>query len=311
MNNKYQKTAIDIVKQEWKCEIISCKYLGGGSFGRAFRIELDREPRVVVVKIYLADGLCQNEAEDLRLLGEAGAIKVPKIYLVKSKNDGCICDCICMEYIGGRDCLMLTPKYLFCPSKRRQFVEDATDAVIALHSHTSEKFGYARNPQFDSWQDFYRQYVDEIMLSAKKAYAEGKIQDRILSMAEVAYRNFDKIFDEKVERACLSHGDTNVMNMMADSKTLRLKAFIDPLNALYCDPDYDLYQLGALSGELLGMVKRYKQKCKVSDKCDLKVATYGIFCELNCYVKTGRYTGFIMNNAIKNLKKQLKMHDLY
>ena len=122
-----------------------------------------------------------------------------------------------------------------------------------------------------------------------------------------AYKNFDIIFSEKVEKASLIHGDLNVMNIFADRKTLKPTAFIDPLDCMYADREYDLFQLNNLSGKQFGLYKAYKAKYPTSTYCDIKTAFYGLFNEVATYIKTGVLFKFIMHPLLTNMNKQLKL----
>ena len=305
--DKYESLVKEIVEREWVCNVLEIKFLGGGSFGKAYKVKTDYNIEYAVVKLFFACGLCVNEASDLKILKEANEIKIPEVYFVKTAEQQEIIDCICMEYISGANCLTLAPKFIFRAKKRKKFVDDVLNVVYKLQTHKSNKFGFARNPEYDTWQEFYKNFVGELLKKAKCMQAKGKIKKKIYDLAEYSFSKFSEIFDEKINCACLSHGDINVMNMMADEKTLELKSFIDPLNALYCDPEYDLYELGVMTERVFGLRKKYKEQRVVTKKCDLKVAVYGFFAELRCYVGTGKYTHFIMNQAIRELKKQLRI----
>ena len=108
-----------------------------------------------------------------------------------------------------------------------------------------------------------------------------------------------------MKEACLIHGDANVMNIMT-KKPFELVGFIDPLDSMYADREYELFQLSNLTGNAFRLYQTYKSKYPVSAKCDLKCAFYSLFQEINCYLRNGRYTGFIMRAAVKRAKAQLK-----
>jgi fructosamine-3-kinase len=83
-------------------------------------------------------------------------------------------------------------------------------------------------------------------------------------------------------------------------------AFIDPLNTMFADREYDLFQLKNLTGNVFRLYELYKQKYPVSKNCDIKCAFYALFNEAMVYIKTGRYTRVIMLNTIHNMNKELR-----
>ena len=195
---------------------------------------------------------------------------------------------------------------LFKPRKQKErFASAVCDALIALHSNTSPKFGYIENPQYDSWQDFYFPYAQDIMNGAEKLRAEGRLKKYIYATLKALWANYDYIFSDEVKEACLIHGDANVMNVMT-KKPFEFVGFIDPLDSMYADREYELFQLSNLTGNAFKLYQTYKSKYPVSPKCDLKCAFYAVFHEVKCYLRNGRYTEIIMRAVVRNAKKQLK-----
>lgn len=119
------------------------------------------------------------------------------------------------------------------------------------------------------------------------------------------WAKYDFIFEGEVTEACLIHGDANVMNIMT-KKPFELVGFIDPLDSMYADREYELFQLCNLTGGAFRLYETYKAKHPVSQKCDLKYAFYALFHEINCYLRNGTYTGIIMRSAVMRAKAQLK-----
>lgn len=279
------------------------KFLGGGSFGRAFKVNVNG--KTLVVKACLRDGMCEKEAAELRILREYCPVKIPEVYFIRLKKDGAEINCFGMELIEGHDSFT-DFALLFKPRKQKQrFANAVCDALIELHSHTSPKFGDILDPQYDSWRDFYFPYAQKIMRGAERLYAEGLLKKYIYDTAKTLWAKYDVIFEDEVKEACLIHGDVNVMNIMT-KKPFELVGFIDPLDSMYADKEYELYQLINLTGNTFRLYETYKSKYPVSPKCDLKCAFYALFHELNCYLRNGTYTGFIMRAAVKRAKAQLK-----
>ncbi len=293
----------NIIKDIYGKSPNSVKYLGGGSFGRAFKVNVDG--KTLVVKAFLIDGLCEKEAQELGVLRKYCPVKIPEVYFVRLKKDGAPIECFGMELIEGRDSFT-NFALLFKPRRQKQRFADAVcDALIELHSHTSPKFGDISDPQYDSWRDFYFPYAQKIMQGAEKLYAERRLKKYIYDTAKALWTNYDLSFCDEVKEACLIHGDANVMNIMT-KKPFELVGFIDPLDSMYADREYELFQLRNLTGNAFRLYETYKAKYPVSPKCDVKCAFYGLFHEINCYLRNGTYTGFIMRAAVKRTKAQLK-----
>lgn len=298
-----KKQVVDIIFAEYGVRSRKVKDLGGGSFGRAFKVALDK--KTIVVKVCSLDGMCAKEAAELKILREYCPVKIPEVYFVRLKSDGSPIDCYGMEFIEGHNAFT-DFTFLFATRKqKRLFADSVADALIKLHSHTSSKFGDITNPIYDSWQEFYFPHAKKIMQGAEKLYAEGRLKKYIYETAREMFSRYEFIFSDMVAEACLIHGDMNVMNIMV-KKPLRLVGFIDPLDSMYADREYELFQLFNLTGKAFKLYDAYKNKYPVSAKCDLKCAFYSLFQELNCYLRNGTYAGFIMRAAVKNAKKQMK-----
>ena len=113
------------------------------------------------------------------------------------------------------------------------------------------------------------------------------------------------IFSEKVKTACLIHGDLNVGNIMV-GKGYEITRIIDPHNSMYADREYDLFQFDNLTGKRFFLRETYIKKYGASRYCMQKLAFYGLWNEVYCYIRSGVLVGMIMNPLVKNMKKQLE-----
>lgn len=119
-----------------------------------------------------------------------------------------------------------------------------------------------------------------------------------------AWKKFDVIFSEKVKTACLIHGDLNVGNIMV-GKGYEITGIIDPLNSMYADREYDLFQFDNLTGKRFFLRETYIRKYGASRYCMQKLAFYGLWNEVYCYIKSGVLVGLIMDPLVKNMHKRL------
>lgn len=305
-----EKIAAGVIEKEFNCNVKQIKYLGGGSFGYAYKIDIDTAPYTVVMKACRCDNMCEREAFELKTLSKDSIIHIPEVYFTYSKNNTAEVDFICMEYVSGRNCFMDFSKLFISKSKKHNFADKVTSAMYVWHSKINKKFGSVQNPIYDEWLDYYKPFAFDILQTARTMVNDGNLESYFLTVMEKAWDNFDYIFSEKIEHACLIHGDLNVMNIMADDE-FNPVAIIDPLESKWADTEFDLFQLKNLTGNVFGLYKTYKSKYPTSKKCDLKVAFYAMYHEIYCYIISGRRTKINHLRCLLQLKKELKKANLY
>ena len=302
--------AIFVARKELCCNVYKARYLGGGSFGYVYKVDIDIPPYTIVMKACRCDNMCEREAFELKTLSEVSIIHIPEVYFVYLKDDITPIDFICLEYVSGKNCFTDFSKLFLSKARKREFADKVTSAMYVWHSKTNDKFGPIQNPNYNEWLDYYKPFAFDILQTAKKMVKDGQLEPYFLRTMERAWNNFDFIFIEKVERAGLIHGDLNVMNIMADSR-LNPVAIIDPFESKWADAEFDLFQLKNLTGNAFGLYKMYKSKYPTSKNCDLKVAFYAMYHEIYCYICSGRRTKFNHLRCLLQLKKELKKANLY
>ncbi len=292
-----------IACQQMGQSVRKVKYLGGGSFGRAYKVVF-QDGKKIVVKFLRARDMLDKEIHDLGLLAVNSEVKFPRV-LFSRKADGQIpVDCYGMELIEGSNAVFSIWLLLQCKRRRKQFADEVTTALHNIHCRKNEKFGDTLCPNYDCWLDFYKPYAKQILIKAEEMFSKGELPKKVVETMRAAWDKFDIIFSEKVAEACLIHGDSNIANMMID-KNHKLRGFIDPLNSMYADCEYDLFQLDNLSGKWFYLRETYIKKYGASKFCDAKCAFYGLFHEVYSYIKSGMLVNFIMNPLVKNMKKRL------
>ncbi|MDD4839834.1 MAG: fructosamine kinase family protein [Clostridia bacterium] len=294
-----------IVEKQYNSKVLSVNYLGGGSFGLAYKVMQDCEPSALVAKAYKVENMHKKEAYALKTLGEHTQIKYPAVYFLNDATDEFPIDCMCMEFIEGKDAFT-NFALLFKPKNQKiAFAESVVNSMLEIHSFTNPKFGDIENPSYDNWLDYYKPFATEILETSKKLRDGGKLDGYIVETMEKAYAKFDIIFAEEVKQGSLIHGDLNVMNIMV-KKPFTVAAIIDPLESKFADREYDLFQLNNLTGKKFGLYKLYKEKYPVSKNCDIKCAFYGLWNEVYCFIKAETLFKIIMNPLVKNMKKLLE-----
>lgn len=307
--NEAKLSAVRALEKETGGRVTKIGYIGGGSFGRVFKASLDKEPRSAVVKCCLVRGMCGREAEGLRLLGADSLVKIPEVYFTSLAEDENAPDIICMEPVPGTNCFTDFTKLLNLPRAKARFADEVTSAIRLWHEKTNDVFGLIDDDGCAEWLDHYCPFADEILSGARTLAESGGLDEKTLSVMERAHSAFDFIFSEKVEKPGLIHGDLNVMNVMTDHR-LRNVAVIDPLDSRWADPEYELFQLRNLTGDLFGLYDTYKAKYPVSEKCDLKTAFYGLYHEIYSYIVSGNKFEFILRPLVRRMEAELDSNGL-
>lgn len=279
------------------------EYLGGGMFGRAVGITF-ADGSAAVVKLLLSSDMLDKEVYDLRLLGQHCTVKIPKVIFVRKADKKIPIDCYAMERIPGRNVFLSLKWALASKKKRLAFADKVTSALRAIHECKSQKFGDTLDPAHGDWLDFYKPFAKAVLDKAEELHTQAQLSRKIIEVMRDAWDKFDGIFAQKVEDACLIHGDLNVANIMADK--CGLTGFIDPLNSMYADREYDLFQFNNLTGKRFYLCDTYVKKYGASQNYRQKLAFYGLWNEVYCYIKSGILVGVIMNPLVKNMRRQLK-----
>ncbi|MDE6189621.1 MAG: aminoglycoside phosphotransferase family protein [Clostridia bacterium] len=297
------KYAEQIAQRNIGQNIDSITYLGGGSFGRAFGIDF-ADGKKIVIKFLRANDMMDKEIHDLKLLAENCPVKIPRVLFAQKANDEIPVDCYAMDRIEGKNVLMSFSTFFKSKRKRKKFADEVTTALHQIHCNKNDKFGDTLSPSFDNWLDCYKPFAQAVLDKAEEMYREKTMSKKVITVMRAAWAKFDIIFSEKVEEACLIHGDLNIANIMV-TKDLQISGFIDPLNSTYADKEYDLFQFDNLAGKRFYLRETYTRKYGSSKYCDVKCAFYGLWNEVYCYIKTGALVNLIMNPLIKNMRKRL------
>lgn len=252
-----------------------------------------------------AKGMLEKEVHDLKLLARYSTIKIPGVLFTRFADAEIPVDCYGMELIEGKSAFFARGMLLMSKKRRKDFADKVTSALHAIHSCKNDKFGDTMNADCEGWLDHYRPFAEEVLKKAEEYFAAEKLQESVILAMRAAWEKFDVIFSEEVKDACLIHGDLNVCNIMV-GKGYKITGFIDPLNSAYADREYDLFQFDNLTGKRFFLRETYIEKYGASRNCLQKLAFYGLWNEVYCYIKSGVLIGFIMNPLVKNMNKRLK-----
>ncbi|MBR3766616.1 MAG: fructosamine kinase family protein [Clostridia bacterium] len=293
-----------IVFEKMGKKVDRLKFIGGGSFGRVYKAEFC-DGEIIAIKAYRVQGSQYEEAEQLKLLSGNTSVKMPKVLFIYEDNETAL---LAMTFVHGQN--VLNPMFLLKnKSQKQKFADEVISGMLQWHNVTSDKFGSLSNPCYNSWLKYYKKEKQEPWLKALKELSEnGKFSKKKLKLLYEATEIFNKLPEENTVPV-LIHGDLNIMNIMADTKTLKLTAFIDPCGSMWADREYDLFQLRNMWGDAYGLYETYKRNCKTSEYTDFRVAYYGAMNEASCRLGGGLIMPLwevLWNNRLEKEMKKLK-----
>lgn len=248
--------------------------------------------------------MLEKEVHDLKLLADNCSVKIPKVLFERKADKALPIDCYGMENIDGKNALMAFGMLIASKRKRLEFADKVTTALHDIHRRTNEKFGDTLFPDSLTWIDYYKPFAQAVLDKAEKLYKAQTLSEKIIVAMRAAWSKFDVIFSENIEKACLIHGDLNIANIMVGKKH-EISGFIDPLNSMYADREYDLFQFDNLTGKRFYLRETYIKKYGASKYCDAKCAFYGLWNEVYCYIKSGVLVNLIMNPLVRNMHERL------
>lgn len=291
----------DVVLEKLNKKATDFKFIGGGSYGRVYKATLS-DGEVIAVKGYKLQEMQHEEALQLNFLSQNTSVKMPEVLFTYEDDDTAI---LAMSFVEGQNVLM--PNFLFKSKSRKQkFADEDVSGMLEWHSVTNDKFGSLTNPVYDSWYEYYKEERQKPWLGALGELTKnGKFSKKKMELLCAATELFDKLPQEKTTPV-LIHADLNIMNIMADPKTLKLIAFIDPCGSIWADREYDLFQLRNMWGDAYGLYETYKRRCKTSEFTDFRVAYYGAMLEASMRLKGGHIVPLWEDLNFARLKKEMK-----
>ena len=291
----------ELVLKNLNKKISDVKFIGGGSYGRVYKAVLS-DGETIAIKAYRVQGSQYEEAGQLKLLSENTGVKMPEVLFVYEDEKTAI---LAMSFVDGQN--VLNPLFLLkSKGQKQKFAEAVVSGMLQWHSVTNTKFGDLSNPRYDTWLEYYKKEKQEVWLTGLRELSEkGRFSKKNLQLLTEATELFNNLPDKK-STPVLIHSDLNIMNIMADPKSLKLTAFIDPCGSIWADREYDLFQLRNMWGDAYGLYETYKQKYKLSEYADFRVAYYASMHEAAMRLKGGLIMPLweALNNA--RLKKEMK-----
>lgn len=305
VNEKHLRKLIsEIVPKKLKTEVAKLDFIGGGSNGKVYRV-LTADGRKIAVKAFREKGAQQKESNQLIMLSKNTKVPMPEVLFLYDDGESSLMG---MTFVEGRN--VLNPLFVFKNKKQKKmFADDVVSAMLEWHSVKGKKYGDINKPQYESWKEYYINEKQKPFLEAlSELVSKGKYGRKNLELLKEATEIYNSLPDE-AEAPVLIHGDLNIMNIMANPKNLELIGIIDPSGSIYADKEYDLFQLRNMWGDIFGLYETYKQKCKLSEYTDFRVAYYGAMNEASCRLGSGLIFPLweiLCNNRLKREMKKLR-----
>ena len=206
-----------LIEQALKKNVSSVTPLRGGSISTAMKAALS-DGEIVFVKVSPQQkDMFPREANGLRELAKADALKVPAVIYVDEKI-------LILEFLRPSS-----------PPNRKTFFEEFGRQFAALHRCVSSSFGFFENnyigstpqknlPRCSSWKEFYctRRLQYQFLLAEKNGYANAELSRCFDSLCGHA----DELLPDDGEPPALLHGDLWAGNFLCVKRGM--PAIIDP-----------------------------------------------------------------------------------
>lgn len=287
------------VKEKLGLTVIGISHLGKGASGAVYRA-LCTGDKSLALKISGHPDLMRQEYEMLSFLKEKTESKIPGVYFFTERDGRGI---IAMEYIDG---VSGADRSLRFSLRKKHLAESIVDNLITLQKAKGERFGPYNNAVYNTWQEYYKEFAEEIYAFTLSKHAEGALDSTVMKAVELSYKSFDRIFCEEIYPPTLIHGDYWMPNFIIDKKSMELLSVVDPFNVMWADPEYELFAMTVGYGERLRLYELYKSKVKVSAHCDMKLELYALYSELLWYKKLGTVEHSYLLYRSKRLIKEME-----
>lgn len=289
-----------IVQKKLSCEVIDFKIIGKGAIGSVYKVQLDKSPYYMALKISDYPKLMFDEYKRIKFISERVDCKLPKLYFVEERNGHGF---LAMELIDGVEASI---KSLVFKRNKKKLANDIVDTLIKIHTVHNEKYGPIYNAVYNSWFDYYSEFAMEIVEFTNNS----DVSDTVKEAVNLAYEKLYEIIGDDKDNATLTHGDYWMPNFIVDIKNMSLKGVIDPFNVMWTEPEYELFTLTVGYGKNLHLYDIYKSKVKTSKKCDIKVELYALFNELLWYKTLGKIGFGYLEYRSRRLLKAIKSNSL-
>jgi fructosamine-3-kinase len=262
---------------------VSPQGVGGGDISAAWRV--DTADGAVFVKTANADslGMLEGEAEGLRELGSANAIRVPGVLAVGATDE--------QAY--------LVTEWLELARPNSEAEGKLGQQLADMHRHCGERFGWhrdnsiGRTPQHNQWSDNWLEFFRERRLRfqlelAKRNGFGGELQ----AGGTILKESLGSLFRDHEPSASLLHGDLWGGNWAA---TQGQPVVFDPA-VYYGDRESDIAMTKLFGGFGPGFYSAYQESWPMEPGYEDRLRLYQLYYVLNHLNLFGRsYLGKAIN----------------
>ena len=296
-----KNTIKSIVEKQLNTRVKAVRKCGKGASGNVYKVRITSFPFVIAIKSSAFSDNLIKEKNMLDFLSERVSYKVPKTYFLCKENNTAF---LAMDFIKG---ISGKSKIIELIPNRKRLKNSIVEALMNAQIVNNNKFGKYDNPVYDTWKEYYKDYFSNIYGFTKSKYDKNKIESVVMDAVELIKINFDEIFNEVSDVACLCHGDFWMPNLIVNFLKSELAGVVDPFDMLWAEPEYELFCLTLGFGEKLKLYDEYKKRNKTTEYCDLKVELYALCNELNWYILLGEmehsYIVFRAERLIEQMKR--------
>lgn len=291
-----EKSMICLVKEKFNCRVLDISVVGNGASASVYKVKLDTSPYYIAVKSSDYPKLMFDEYSRIEFISSKVDCKLPKLYFIEEIDGRAY---LGMELIEGTQASI---KALLFKKNKKKLANEIVDNLIKIHTVHNDKYGPVDNAVYDSWYEYYSEFVKEIVDFTNKSEASAKVKKAV----NFAYERLYDIIGDERGNATLIHGDYWLPNFIVDTKSMSLKGVIDPFNVMWTEPEYELFTLTVGFGLNLHLYDIYKSKVKTSKNCDIKVELYALFNELLWYKTLGKVGFGYLEYRSKRLLKMIE-----
>ena len=254
-----------LVEHALKKKVASIMPVGGGSISTAMKVTLSDGETVFVKVSPQQKDMFTKEANGLRELAKAGAIRIPGVMFADE-------NILVLEFFSSSS-----------PFNRKIFFEEFGRLFAALHHSTSMSFGFVENnyigstpqqntPRTLSWKEFYQncRLRFQFHLAEKNGYVDAELRKLFADLD----RCLDELIPDDGEPPALLHGDLWGGNFLCVEGTMPV--IIDPA-VYYGHREADLAMTMLFGGFGDSFYDAYNEVYPLSPGCEKRMELYKLY----------------------------------
>ena len=278
--------------------------IGAGFYGKVYAVKIDKPPYKIAVKLFNAPNDNTRELIWYTALQKSG-IPLPAIFGAYSQGN---VHALAMQLLSGRSATNTRGLDKYSLDK---LGEQIAHTAAQLHSFTGSGYGNILSNkdvcggQHSSWIEYYKIKSLDIYNAITNGARQGLLSNAQVNVFEKAVSLFSKIFCSEPNRPSLIHGDLNTDNIIINPDNAELSAVIDPINSLWGDSEYELFQFDCAAGKEYSLLQKYSAYRPLSNNYNIKSAFYAAFAEANHYCNISKAADDNLQQFINKLENSL------